>query len=75
MDNLMVYKGYHAKIKYFAEDRIFSGHVIVIKDILSFEGETLPELEDMFHKNIDDYLAMCASYGKEPDKEQKVCQS
>lgn len=71
MDNLMEYKGYHAKIEYSDADKMFFGKVLGINDTLIFGGDTVPELEAMFHENIDDYLELCAEEGREPDKEYK----
>ena len=71
MNSLMEYKEYHAKIEYSSEDRVFVGHVIGINDVLAFDGESISELEEMFHETIDDYLDMCAELGQNPDKEYK----
>ena len=69
--SLMEYKGYHAKIEYSAEDGEFVGHVLGINDVLSFDGTSVAELEAMFHECVDDYLAMCEEFGREPEKEYK----
>ena len=50
------YKGYGAKIEYSVEDMSYVGHVLGIRDYLSFDGDTIEEAIDMFHDNIDDYL-------------------
>lgn len=71
MNNLMEYRGYHAKIEYSAEDRTFVGRVLGINDVLAFDGESPDELETMFHESVDDYLEMCAELKREPDKEYK----
>ena len=67
----MEYKGYHAHISYSDEDKLFVGEVIGINDSLGFHGSTVDELEKMFHQSIDNYLDMCAAFGKVPDKEYK----
>ena len=67
----MEYKGYHAHIRYSDEDKLFVGEVIGINDSLGFHGSTVDELEKMFHQSIDNYLDMCAEFGKVPDKEYK----
>lgn len=71
MNNVMEYKGYHAKFEYESEDETFVGIVIGIADKLCFEGESVDELKEMFHQSIDNYLEMCEKYGKDPDKEFK----
>ena len=40
-------------------------------DALNFRGSSVQELTDSFHQSIDNYLAVCAKIGKEPDKEFK----
>ena len=67
----MEYKGYHAYIRYSDEDKLFIGEVIGINDSLGFHGSSVDELEKMFHQSIDNYLDMCAAFGKVPDKEYK----
>ena len=71
MSSMMEYNGYHATIAYEAEDNLFIGEVFGIADSLSFHGTSIEELEAMFHQSIDNYLEMCKSIGKEPDKEFK----
>lgn len=67
----MEYKGYHAEIRYSDEDRMFVGEVIGLNDFLGFHGQSVDELENMFHQSVDNYLQMCAELGKEPDKEYR----
>ncbi|WP_297430678.1 type II toxin-antitoxin system HicB family antitoxin [Clostridium sp.] len=71
MSSMMEYKGYHAKVEYDAEDKIFIGKVFGINDSLNFHGTTADELEEMFHQSIENYLSICEQCGKEPDKEFK----
>ena len=69
MNGMMEYQGYHAKIEYSDEDKLFIGEVFGIRDSLNFHGESIQELEEMFHQSIDNYLENCRAFGKEPDKE------
>lgn len=71
MSKMMEYKGYHARIEYDGDDAIFTGKVYGIVDSLNFHGTSVAELEEMFHQSIDNYLQMCASAGKQPDREFK----
>ena len=68
MKNAMTYKGYAARIEFDAEDRIFFGRLTGIRDIVTFHGETVNELEAAFKEAVDDYLATCAKLGDEPNK-------
>jgi len=64
----MKYKGYEAVIEYDEVDRLFFGRVINTRDIISFDGETVDELQESFEAVIDEYLEDCKQEGKEPDK-------
>lgn len=66
----MKYKGYHAKIEFDEEDMLFIGKVLDVDDSLNFHGTSVDELEKMFHQSIDNYLDMCAKYGKKPIKKK-----
>lgn len=66
--NGMTYKGYVARVEFDAEDRIFVGHIIGIRDIVGFHGETVNELETAFHEAADGYLAACKELGQKPNK-------
>lgn len=67
--DMMKYKGYKAAIAYDEEDKIFIGEVFGVTDSLNFHGSSIDELETSFHDCIDNYLAICAQIGKEPQKE------
>lgn len=68
MGNTMKYKGYVAKIEFDAEDGLLIGTVIGTKDLIMFECESLNEVKERFHEEIDSYLDVCKLLGKEPDK-------
>jgi len=69
MNNMLEYKGYHAKIEFDAEDMIFVGSVFGVNDSLNFHGKGIDEITEMFHQTVDNYLELCAELGKQPDKE------
>lgn len=71
MGSMLEYNGYHASIQYDAEDNIFVGEVFGITDSLNFHGSSIDELKQMFAQCIDNYLELCQTIGKEPDKEFK----
>ena len=71
MNGMMEYKGYHAKIEYSPEDETFVGQVFGVADTLVFDGQSIEELQAMFHASIDDYLELCREIGKEPDREYR----
>ena len=67
-DIMMEYKGYFGKVEFDDEADIFYGEVINLRDIVTFQGETVTELRNAFRDSIDDYLDFCASRGEEPEK-------
>jgi predicted HicB family RNase H-like nuclease len=68
MKNAMTYKNYTARIEFDAQDRIFFGRLAGIRDIVTFHGRTVDELEAAFKEAVDHYLATCAKLGDEPGK-------
>jgi predicted HicB family RNase H-like nuclease len=64
----MEYKGYEAIVNYDEKAKIFSGEVINTKDVITFQGESVSELEKAFQDSVDDYLEFCLSRDEEADK-------
>jgi len=64
----MEYKGYSAKVVFDEDANIFHGEVINLRDVITFEGETVDELQQAFHDSVDDYLEFCAERGEDPEK-------
>ena len=70
-NNILQYKGYHAKIEFDSEEFVLRGMIEGINDLVNFECEDIKDLEREFHEAVDDYLKFCKEVGKEPDKEYK----
>ena len=64
----MIYKGYEGIAEFDEEAHIFSGEVIGLKNVITFQGESVEELEQSFRDSVDDYLAWCEEDGVEPEK-------
>ncbi len=64
----MIYKGYEAVVKFDEGVRIFHGDVINTRDVITFQGASVDELEEAFKDSIDDYLEFCAWRGEQPEK-------
>ena len=71
MSNTMEYKGYTGSVEFSEADGVFFGKVQGIRALISYEGTTAKELIDDFHGSVDDYLALCAENGIEPEKAYK----
>lgn len=66
--NRLTYKGYTGEVEYEADAGILYGHVIDLRDGITFESESATEIVKEFHISVDEYLAFCAEQGVEPDK-------
>lgn len=66
--NTLTYKGYAARIEFDPADRILVGRILGIRDVISFHGESVNQLEAAFHESINDYLAACETLGQSPNK-------
>lgn len=64
----MEYKGYSAKVEFDEDANIFHGEVINLRDVITFEGETVDQLRMAFQNSVDDYLEFCAERGEDPEK-------
>ena len=65
---MMEYKRYFAKVEFDDEADIFHGEVINLRDVVTFQGQTVDELHKAFRDSIDDYLEFCVQRGEEPEK-------
>jgi len=64
---MMKYKNYTGKVKYDDEAEIFYGEVIGLRDVVTFKGTSVKELQKSFRESIDEYLAFCKRMNKVPD--------
>lgn len=65
---MLKYKNYIGMVEYDAEGKIFTGEVLGIRSVITFQGTTPEELEASFRESIDLYLEMCREDGVNPDK-------
>ena len=65
---MMEYKGYAAKVEFDDEANIFHGEVINLRDVITFQGESVGELKEALKESVEDYLAFCADRGEESEK-------
>ena len=71
MKNILEYNGYTGVVEFSAEDMVFFGKIFGINDLVTFEGETVRDLERAFRDAVDDYIKTCSSEGKEPERAYK----
>ena len=67
MGDFLKYKSFLSSVEYSVDDNRLFGKVMFIKSLLTYEGETLQELEKIFHQTIDNYLADCQAEGIKPN--------
>jgi predicted HicB family RNase H-like nuclease len=65
---MIEYKGYTGVIEFDPELRVFTGHVIDLRDEIYFEGDSVESLEASMHRAVDHYLAVCESRAEEPER-------
>jgi predicted HicB family RNase H-like nuclease len=68
MRHMLEYKGYPGSVEYSDEDGLFFGRVQFTRALISYEGRDAASLRRDFRRAVDDYLALCAKRGKEPEK-------
>ena len=71
MSSLLSYKNYNGTVEYSREDSCLFGKVVGIKSLLSYEGNSVQELEQDFCKVIDEYLEDCEERNVEPEQPYK----
>ena len=64
----MTYKGYLAHITFDEQANRFHGEVINIRDVVTFQGQSVDALRQALADSVEDYLSFCAERGKAPDQ-------
>jgi predicted HicB family RNase H-like nuclease len=64
----MEYKGYNAVVTYDNDVGILHGEVIDTRDVITFQGRSVDDLQEALKRAVDDYLRFCEERGREPDK-------
>ena len=65
---MLTYKGYTGRVEFDDESGLLHGEVLDLRDVITFQGRSVKELESAFRDSIDDYLAFCEERGEVPDK-------
>lgn len=68
MNKLLRYKDYLGTVEYSLNDKVFFGEVLGIESLLSYQGNTIEELEEDFKETIEDYLELCIRKNWESEK-------
>jgi predicted HicB family RNase H-like nuclease len=65
---MLEYKGYRGHVEFDDDAGVFHGEVLGTRDVITFQGTSVPELTKSFQESVDDYLEFCDERGEEPDK-------
>ena len=64
----MKYKDYEAMVKFDEDVEIFYGEVVNVRDVITFQGNSVTELKQAFEDSVEDYLEFCRERGEEPNQ-------
>jgi predicted HicB family RNase H-like nuclease len=65
---MMTYRGYTAEVELDLTVGVLVGRVLDIDDVVMFESARADEVYKEFTGSVDEYLAVCAEQGKEPNR-------
>jgi predicted HicB family RNase H-like nuclease len=62
------YKGYVGIVVYDAEAKLFHGDIVNTRDVITFQGTSVEEIEKAFRDSVEDYLAWYRDENIEPER-------
>ena len=60
----MKYKGYTGVVEFDEESGSLYRGVIGLRDVITFQGESVAEVTQAFRDSVNDYLEFCAKRGR-----------
>ncbi len=66
--NELIYKGYTGRVEYDPESKTLHGTVLDLRDVITFESTSAEDIEEEFHRSVDEYLKLGAEMGRAPEK-------
>ncbi len=67
MSAVLEYKGYVGSVEADLANRVVVGRLLFIRDSIAYSAASMVGVEAAFREAVEDYLAMCAEEGDEPD--------
>jgi predicted HicB family RNase H-like nuclease len=64
----MKYKGYIGVVNFDEDAGILHGEVVNTRDVITFQGTCVEEIEQAFIDSVEDYLEFCAQRGEQPER-------
>ena len=65
---MLKYKGYTGYVEFDDEAGMFHGEVLDLRDVITFQGKSVEEIDQAFRESVNDYLEFCEERREEPDK-------
>lgn len=65
---MMTHKGYSGVAEIAYDTGMIYGRVVGLRDVITFQGETVAEAQQTFRDSVDNYLEFCASRNEPPEK-------
>jgi len=65
---MLEHKGYVGHVEYDDKAEIFHGEIINTRDVITFQGKSVDELQAAFVDSIEDYLEYCIKRCEKPEK-------
>ena len=63
----MRYKEYVGEVEFDPDAGLFHGHVANLRDVITFQGTSVSELQEALADSVEDYLEFCAARGEAPE--------
>ena len=65
---MLHHNGYTGHVEFDGEAGLFHGEVLGLRDVVTFQGTSVADLEAAFRASVDDYLGFCAERGEAPER-------
>ena len=65
---LLKHKDYYGSVEFSAEDSCLFGQIQFINALVTYEGESITEIDRSFKDAVNDYIITCEQLGHEPEK-------
>ena len=62
------YKGYQGSAELDLKTGVLFGKVLFVTDLVTYEADTVPALQNEFQLAVDDYLETCQQMGRNPQQ-------
>lgn len=69
--DVITYKGFIGSVHFASEDKVFYGKIEGINDLITFEGESVSQLEEGFKYMVDEHIKDCENRNLPLEKSYK----